>query len=297
MVAAAEEVEQAGSDRYHDSHMGAIFKEGFSFSGYERDLLALNLGGEEFLNISGVSGVDSISDGRGSLFADFDNDGDLDIFMTTVQGEAHYLFRNNVGQDGGFLRIDLEGTKSGRDAYGAVVRVKSSAGLQAKLKSGGSGYISQSDSRLLFGIGSDAAAESVEVVWPSGATQTLESIPAGSSIRVVEGTPGYTTVSESRLTLVDPMEGEEAKLARVGFRVGEKFPALTVRSPAGKSLPLDSLSGGAGRKLLVNLWATWCVPCAREMPELERLYPDLKRGGVDLVGLSVDFGGTTPQAR
>ena len=107
MVAAAEEVEDAGNERYHDNHMGAIFGEGFSFSGYERDLLALNLGDGTFLDISGVSGVDSISDGRGSVFADFDNDGDADIFLTTVQGEAHYLFRNNVGSANGFLRVEL----------------------------------------------------------------------------------------------------------------------------------------------------------------------------------------------
>ncbi|MFB3095508.1 MAG: FG-GAP repeat domain-containing protein, partial [Candidatus Acidiferrales bacterium] len=59
-----------------------IFEEGFSFSGYERDLLSLNLGGKKFLDISGISGIDSVTDGRGSVFADFDNDGDLDVFRT-----------------------------------------------------------------------------------------------------------------------------------------------------------------------------------------------------------------------
>ncbi len=52
---------------------------GFSFSGYERDQLMLNLGEGKFLDISGVSGMDSITDGRGAVFADFDNDGDLDV--------------------------------------------------------------------------------------------------------------------------------------------------------------------------------------------------------------------------
>ena len=61
-MAASERQEQAGSEQYHNSHMGAIFKEGFSFSGYERDFLALNLGGGKYLNVSGVSGIDSISD-------------------------------------------------------------------------------------------------------------------------------------------------------------------------------------------------------------------------------------------
>ena len=183
MVAASEKVEQAGSESYHEDHMGAIFKEGFSFSGYERDLLALNLGDGKFLDISGVSGVDSISDGRGAVFADFDNDGDPDIFLTTAQGEAHYLFRNNIGNENGFLRVALEGTKAGRDAFGAVVRVKSSAGVQTKLKAGGSGYLSQHDPRLLFGLGEDERAEYVEVVWPGGDVQRIEGVPASTSTK------------------------------------------------------------------------------------------------------------------
>ena len=137
MVAASEEVERAGSEQYHEDHMGAIFKKGFSFSGYERDLVALNLGQGKFLNISGISGLDSISDGRGSVFADLDNDGDLDILLTTAQGEAHYLFRNNVGSRNRSIRVTLIGPPNGRDAFGAVVRVKSSAGVQTKLKAGG----------------------------------------------------------------------------------------------------------------------------------------------------------------
>ncbi len=101
-----------------------LIGEGFSFSGYERDQLMLNLGEGRFLDISGVSGLDSITDGRGSVFANFDNDGDLDVFLRTLQGTAHLMFRNNVGNAQGFLRIALEGRESTRDAFGAVVRVK-----------------------------------------------------------------------------------------------------------------------------------------------------------------------------
>jgi len=288
VVAAAEEVEDAGNERYHDNHMGAIFSEGFSFSGYERDLLALNLGDGTFLDISGVSGVDSISDGRGSVFADFDNDGDADIFLTTVQGEAHYLFRNNVGSVNGFLRVELVGTEAGRDAYGAVVRVTGPVGVQTKLKAGGSGFLSQHDPRLLFGLGAAAAADSVEVVWPGGEVTRIEDVPAGRTIRVVEGSPGYTEVAERRFSLVDPLDRQEALLAGLGFARGDRFPDLSLRSPDGRPARLDDLLDGEGRVLL-NLWATWCVPCAKEMPELQRRYAALERAGIRLVGISVDL--------
>ena len=288
VVAASERVEQAGSEDYHEDHMGAIFKEGFSFSGYERDLLMLNLGDGHFLDVSGVSGVDSITDGRGSVFADLDNDGDTDIFLTTAQGEAHFLFRNNVGQDRGWLRIDVEGTAAGRDAYGTVVQVKSTAGLQTKIKSGGGGFLSHHDGRLLFGLGDDDAAEWVEIVWPGGETQRIDDVPLRTSLRVVQGQDGYVEVAENRFSLVDPLPRDEAFLARLGIRKGEFLPDLALLGADGKATGLSELLR-PGRRTLVNFWATWCVPCAEEMPELQRLDPRLERAGVDLLGVSVDL--------
>ncbi len=287
-MAASEQVEQPGSEQYHENHMGAIFKQGLSFSGYERDLLSLNLGHGRFLDISGISGVDSISDGRGAVFADLDNDGDSDIFLTTAQGEAHYLFRNNIGNRNGFLRIDLVGTRGARDAFGAVVRIKTSAGIQTKIKSGGSGFLSHHDSRLLFGLGSDEYAEWVEILWPGGAVQRFEQVQAGSALRVIEDEREYKSVAEQRFRLVDPLGAQETLLAGLGFKRGERFPDLNLRSTSGESLKLHALLR-SDRGTLVNLWATWCRPCAQEMPELQRIYSDLDRAGIDLVGVSVDL--------
>jgi peroxiredoxin len=287
-VAASEQVEQPGSEQYHENHMGAIFKQGLSFSGYERDLLSLNLGNGRFLNISGVSGIDSISDGRGSVFADLDNDGDSDVLLTTAQGEAHYLFRNNVGNRNGFLRVDLVGTRAARDAFGAVVRVKTSAGIQTKIKSGGSGFLSHHDSRLLFGLGSDDHAEWMEISWPGGGVQKFEHVPAGTALRVIQEEPDYAAVAETRFRLVDPLDTQETFLAGLGFKRGEQFPDLNLRATSGESLKLHELLRPE-RTTLLNLWATWCRPCAQEMPELQRLYSDLDGAGIDLVGVSVDF--------
>ena len=74
-----------------------------------------------------------------------------------------------MGQDNHWLRIVLEGGKeTGRDAFGSVVRVKTSAGTLTKVKAGGPRFLSQSDPRLLFGLGQDAAAQSIEVTWSNG---------------------------------------------------------------------------------------------------------------------------------
>lgn len=288
MVAAAEKDEEAGSPAYHDDHMGAIFKEGFSFSGFERDFLALNLGNGKFLDVSGCSGIDSISDGRGAVYADLDNDGDTDVFLTTAQGEAHLLFRNNVGSENRSIRVEVEGRASGRDAFGAVVRVKTPEGVRMKLKAGGSGFLSQSDPRLLFGLGAAERAEWVEVTWPGGATQRVEDVSAGTTIRIVEGESRPALVAERRFRLADPLDPAEARLAALGLAKGKPFPDLALASLDGAK---GSLKGRLvrGRKTLVNVWATWCVPCGREMPELEKLRARLAEAGIDLVGVSVDL--------
>jgi peroxiredoxin len=272
-----------------------LLGKGFSFSGYERDPLYLNVGaatGRErsFLDISGVSGIDSITDGRGAVFADFDNDGDLDVFLTTLQGQAHLLFRNNVGQENKFIRLSLEGAKSGRDAFGAVARVKTSAGTLTKIKAGGSGYLSQHDPRLLFGLGRDERAEWVEIIWPTGAKLRYENVPAGASLRIVEGRDKFDTIAERRAKLPDPVSRDQLLLQTLKIKTGQPFPALTVATLDGKQSAFRSVTK-PGHRTLINIWATWCIPCAKEMPELERLYPKLQSNKIDLVGLSIDTDG------
>jgi thiol-disulfide isomerase/thioredoxin len=264
----------------------ALFADGFSFSGYERDLVALNLGRGRYLDISGISGADSVNDGRGSVFADFDNDGDLDIFLRAMHGEAHHLFRNNVGTDAGFVRVTLRGTESGADAYGAEVRLKTSAGIQTKVKAGGSGFVSQSDPRLLFGLGSDNAAEWLDVTWPSGAKQRFAGPAVGSSILIVEGEDAPVNLRESRFSLPDPLSPEARRWHALGLDPDVPVADVAVRLLDGEVRRLSDFVG-EGESLLLNLWATWCRPCTREMPELEHLHQRAGRR-IRVVGVNVE---------
>ena len=271
-----------------------IFDQGFSFSGYERDPLYMNISGQNgarrFLDVSGVSGIDSITDGRAGVFADFDNDGDLDVFMTTIQGQSHLLFRNNVGQGNNFLRVIIEGgERTGRDAFGTIVRVRTSAGTQTKIKDGGSGFISQHDPRLNFGLGRDARAESVEVTWPNGRVERFAGeARAGTTIVLRESAGRIETVALGRAQLPDPLTRSEAFARGLRISVGRPLPDFALRSVEGNAQTSMRNVRRAGRQMLINVWATWCAPCAREMPELERLRTRLAARGIDLVGLNVD---------
>lgn len=284
--------EKAGNDSYQNSHMGMIFKEGFSFSGYERNGLFLNRKGSRFKDISGVSGVDSILDGRSGVMADFDNDGDLDIFLTTIQKEGHLFYRNNVGQDNASIRLTLQGTKSGRDAFGTVIRVKTPAGIQTRIKSGGNGFMAHHDSRIIIGLGSDKSAEWVEILWPSGLKEKYNQVQAGSSLKIIEGVKeDLETLNQSyiRFSLPEPLTEEESNWSMLALEKGSTLPALKVRrlNENGTATPMElELDGPA----YINFWATFCGPCRKEMPELARLYPEFQKQGIKLIGLSLDPG-------
>jgi thiol-disulfide isomerase/thioredoxin len=279
---------KSGAGSLREDQAQLMFDEGFSFSGYERDTLFLG-DGARFVEISGVSGIDSLSDGRAGVFADFDNDGDLDVFLTSIQGNAHELYRNNVGHQQAYLRIMLDGGREyGRDAFGAVVRVPTGGRILTKLLAGGMGYLSQHDSRLLFGLGAAASVDSVDVTWPDGRVERFAGpFTAGSTIllRAGSGRAESPRIMSSRLP--DPLSKTELSRLGLTVQVGDRIPDLTVKTMDGRDVALRD-TPAAGRRTLVNVWATWCVPCRAEMHELEALAPRLRAAGIDVVGLNVD---------
>jgi hypothetical protein len=147
-----------------------------------------NLGDGKFIEVTQSLGQVFATPrvGRGAAYADINNDGALDVLMTTNGGRS-YLFRNE-GTTNHSLRIKLVGTKSNRDGIGAVVRVTSGNEKQWKMVRSGSSYLSQSELVATFGLGSQNKADAIEIQWPSGQTDKLANVSAGQTVTVEEGT-------------------------------------------------------------------------------------------------------------
>jgi enediyne biosynthesis protein E4 len=146
------------------------------------------LGDFKFEDVSRAAGAffDVKSVARGAAFADYDNDGRMDAFIVNLGAPAYLL--HNTSAAGHWLAVKLVGHKSNRDGIGAQV-VLTVGGKQRRLERvAGSGYMSQDDPRLFFGLGPATKVERINVTWPSGIKQEVAA-PAVDKVITVEEKP------------------------------------------------------------------------------------------------------------
>lgn len=157
---------------------------GRSLSGYQQKRVWINDGAGQFKEVSQMVGVTDRHDGRSVALADFSNSGALDAVIANQKGPV-LLYKNHVDPANKWIEFNLIGRASNRSAIGADVRLFWNGQQQRQEVSGGSGFCSQNQRRLHFGLGKTARIDRVEIHWPSGHLQTLNS-PQLNRIHTVE---------------------------------------------------------------------------------------------------------------
>ena len=154
----------------------------------EADQLFRNNGDGIFTDMTESAGITVLPRhvGRGAAFGDYDNDGDVDIFVVNNHGPA-VLLRNEGGNRNNWLHVKPIGTTGNRDAIGAKIWLKTSDLTQFREIYAGSSFLSCNSLTAEFGLGSRNVISSLEVVWLSGKTVKFTNIKVNQRLTIVEG--------------------------------------------------------------------------------------------------------------
>jgi enediyne biosynthesis protein E4 len=159
--------------------------DGRSLSGYQEKKVWINDGAGKFIDVAQAVGVTDRYDGRAVALADLWNTGALDAVVANQRGPL-LIYRNVVAPGNDWIEFDLEGTKSNRSAIGAQVTLYWNGQEQVQSVMGGSGFASENDRRLHFGLGKNPRIEKAVIRWPSGTVQTLENLAPNQLVHVKE---------------------------------------------------------------------------------------------------------------
>ena len=283
-----------------------LMRRGLSWSGHERHCAFLNLADGTFANVSSSSGFDFEDDGRALATIDWDHDGDLDLLVTQRNG-PRVRFVRNEGKGGRGVTLLLRGVECNRDAVGARVAVRCEDGSTiVRAVRAGEGYLAQSSAWVHAGSGG-RAIEEVVVHWPGGEAEGFSGVETGGAFVLTQGAgraqpfaPGAGTEAPERSLRADseaapdaPAGANDGGSRRVVLSSAVPMPSLVVRTPDGGERTLFGIrpgggGAGTGRAVLVNLFASTCAPCARELAELAAHIDELEAANLTVLVVSAE---------
>jgi tetratricopeptide (TPR) repeat protein len=273
------------------SALNDLLRSDGTWSGYERNVLYMNNRDGTFSDVSAVMGMDFLEDGRAFALADFDHDGRLEIILKNRNGPQVRLLKNTSQDLSPSISFRLRGTKSNRDAIGAVVTITADGSRQTKTLQAGSGFLSQHTKELFFGLGNAKRPIQASVRWPSGLVQELHDLVPNHRVTIEEGKDSnLEPFVANRSTLVEsPAAISKVELlpeaVETWLLAPVPAPDFTLSDLAGRAITLSVLRG---KKVLLQFWTTESEECLKGLRNLESHATRWKQFGLQVLTVNTD---------
>src|SRR6202041_527987 len=273
-----------------------LIRADYTWSGYERNVFYANNRDGTFSDVSGAVGLDFIEDGRAFALADFDHDGRQEMFLKNRNAPQLRVLKNVMQELPPAISFRLQGTKSNRDAIGAVVVIETASGRQARTLQAGSGFLSQSSKELFFGLGDAKGLMQASIRWPSGLVQELHDLQPGHRIWVEEDSALFRTEPFKEQSLLKeftelspqlpPNDAEPMPTVVETWLLGPvSAPAFSLQDSSGQTRSLASLRG---KPVLLNFCTTQSLSCQEDLKTFDRLNKSWANQGLQLLTVNLD---------
>src|SRR5437899_2406716 len=300
-----------GAKPSHDYEQGwsainELIRADGTWSGYERNIFYASNGDGTFSDISGVIGLDFLEDGRAFALADFDHDGRQEVFLKNRNGPQLRLLKSVIENLPPSIAFRLRGTKSNRDAIGAVITLESDLGQQTRSLQAGSGFLSQHSKDVLFGLGAANGPVSASIRWPTGLVQQLHDLPINHRISIEEGSepsrmePFRTPARRGKFTDARPADAKPQEIETLPTKV-ESWLLAPVEAPD-FSLPnlagqVQNLSSLRGKPVLLNFWVAGAERCKYDWVTFNQHHAAWAAQGLQLLAVNLDSAADAESVR
>ncbi len=265
-----------------------------TWSGYERNVFYANNRDGTFSDISGVTGLDFIEDGRAFALSDFNHDGRLEVLLKNRNGPQLRLLQNVMKDLAPSIAFRLRGVKSNRDAIGAAITVDTGSRRQTRMLQAGSGFLSQHSKEVFFGLGEATGPVRASIRWPSGLLQELRDLPLNHRVWVEEG----MAPSHFEAFAAQGGRAEAVPLPKTSSLLSdlpEKVETWLLAPLAAPDFSLPDLSGQMrtlnalrGKAVLLNFWTTGSTSCREDLKVFNRLHQRWTEQGLHLLAVNLD---------
>ena len=275
--------------------MNEFLRSDYTWSGYQRNNLYLNDGNGSFTEAAAVLGLNLLDDSRSFALTDLDHDGRVEVVVKNRTSPQVRILKNGLSPLPPSIRFALRGTRSNRDAIGAVVELTTASGRQRRTVAAGSGFLAQHSKVLSFGLGQHeeakvASAISATVHWPSGAIQKFHNLPANHTLQIVEGAASHEAIPfrpPPTYPAPDMSTSPDDLTAPVETWLIDPIlaPQFSLPNQRGAS---QRLVDGQGKPLALMFFRSDCTQSQRQLQTLQAAWPQWQAGGLGLLAVRMD---------